>query len=29
MWFIPLNVSFRIRKTRTSWLLDVRVKLIF
>lgn len=28
MWFLPLNVTLRMRKTRMSWSLTIRVKLI-
>lgn len=28
MWFLPLSISLRIRKTRTSWTLTLRVNLI-
>ncbi len=28
MWFIPISVTFRIQKTRTTWSITVRVNLL-
>lgn len=28
MWFIPLSITFSIRKTRTSWSVTVRVQIV-
>jgi len=28
MWWIPLSFTLYVRKTRTGWIVSVRVKLI-
>ena len=28
MWFLPLSITLVVRKTRTTWLITVRVKLL-
>ena len=28
MWFWPLTITLRIRKTRTTWQVSIRVSLI-
>jgi len=28
MWFLPLTITLRMRRTRNSWLLELRVQLI-
>jgi hypothetical protein len=29
MWYLPLSITLRIRKTRTTWLVTFRVNLTF
>ena len=28
MWMIPLTVVLKVKRTRTSWVIEVRIQLI-